>query len=93
MTAFILALDVYDACVMAPTFYVIIACLIPIISAILFNQWALMKLEAIGFCIIGFILIISALILLNLFRDKDAPVETAMRLSLTQQEKIRVSFN
>lgn len=59
------ALDVCDACVLGPTFFVLISLLIPIISQILFDTWTDLPVIDLIICTSGYLIIVLGLTFLH----------------------------
>lgn len=64
-------LDIFNASIVTPIYYVLFTILVIIASAILFQEWKHMRPEDIVGDLCGFFVVISAVILLNGFKDID----------------------
>jgi len=69
------ALDIFNASIVTPIYYVIFTTLVITASAILFKEWVHMKPEDVVGDMCGFFVVISAVILLNAFKDMDVSLD------------------
>ncbi|XP_030035885.1 magnesium transporter NIPA2 isoform X1 [Manduca sexta] len=63
------SLDIFNTSVVTPVYYVMFTVLVIIASGILFKEWEHMKTENILGCICGFLVVTTAVFLLNAFKD------------------------
>jgi len=65
------SLDLFDTSIVTPVYYVFFTTLVIIASAILFREWTKMSAENILGASCGFLIVISAIFMLNAFREMD----------------------
>lgn len=63
------SLDIFNTSVVTPVYYVMFTVLVIIASGILFKEWNRMGFQDILGCVCGFLVVITAVIMLNAFRD------------------------
>ncbi|KAM3964296.1 magnesium transporter spict [Aphomia sociella] len=63
------SLDIFNTSVVTPVYYVMFTVLVIIASSILFREWEHMKGTDILGCICGFLVVITAVFMLNVFKD------------------------
>lgn len=63
------SLDIFNTSVVTPVYYVMFTVLVIIASGILFREWQNMPSEDIVGCCCGFLIVTTAVFMLNLFKD------------------------
>lgn len=63
------ALDLFSTSIVTPIYYVMFTSLVIIASAILFKEWFKMQPSDILGAICGFLIVVVAIFLLNMYRD------------------------
>lgn len=86
------SLDIFNTSVVTPVYYVMFTVLVIISSGILFKEWEHMKIDDILGCICGFFVVITAVFMLNAFKDlqisfKDLNLSAGSRRSLHYDEE------
>lgn len=80
------ALDIFNTSIVTPVYYVIFTSLVIVASAILFKEWKHMKAEDVIGDLCGFLVVISAVVLLNAFRDMDVSMEDVRGIMKPKRE-------
>lgn len=80
------SLDIFNTSIVTPVYYVMFTILVIIASGILFKEWDHMSTPDIIGCICGFLIVITAVFMLNAFKDfqislKDLNLNTRQRRS------------
>lgn len=83
------SLDIFNTSVVTPVYYVMFTVLVIIASGILFREWQNMPTEDIIGCCCGFLIVTTAVFMLNLFKDvqislKDLNFNSRVRRSVTE---------
>lgn len=78
------SLDIFNTSLVTPVYYVMFTLLVVLASAILFKEWAHMNFQNILGCLCGFFVVITAVFMLNAFKD----VEFSLK-NLTFNRKYR----
>ncbi|CAH1646697.1 unnamed protein product [Spodoptera littoralis] len=63
------SLDIFNTSVVTPVYYVMFTLLVIIASGILFKEWDHMNIPDIVGCVCGFLIVITAVFMLNAFKD------------------------
>lgn len=63
------SLDIFNTSVVTPVYYVMFTVLVVIASGILFKEWNSMSFQDILGCVCGFLVVLTAVFMLNAFRD------------------------
>ncbi|XP_053612913.1 magnesium transporter NIPA2 [Plodia interpunctella] len=63
------SLDIFNTSIVTPVYYVMFTVLVIIASGILFREWEHMKFGDILGCVCGFLVVMTAIFMLNAFRD------------------------
>lgn len=69
------SLDIFNTSVVTPVYYVMFTVLVIIASGILFKEWNSMPFEDILGCFCGFLVVITAIFMLNAFRDIEISIK------------------
>ncbi|KOB65927.1 Non-imprinted in Prader-Willi/Angelman syndrome region protein 2-like protein [Operophtera brumata] len=69
------SLDIFNTSVVTPVYYVMFTVLVIIASGILFKEWNSMPFEDILGCFCGFLVVITAVFMLNAFRDIEISIK------------------
>lgn len=82
------ALDIFNASIVTPIYYVIFTTLVIVASAILFKEWRHMTVENVIGDLCGFCIVIIAVILLNAFQGADIPMNDLRQLMRPRRDPI-----
>lgn len=63
------SLDIFNTSIVTPVYYVMFTVLVIVASGLLFREWEQMDTKDILGCICGFLVVITAVFLLNAFKD------------------------
>jgi magnesium transporter len=63
------SLDIFNTSIVTPVYYVMFTVLVIIASGILFREWEHMPVKDIVGCFCGFLILTTAIFMLNLFKD------------------------
>lgn len=69
------SLDIFNTSVVTPVYYVMFTVLVIVASSILFKEWNSMGFRDILGCACGFLVVITAVIMLNAFRDVEISIK------------------
>lgn len=87
------ALDIFNASVLTPIYYVFFTSFVIIASAVLFKEWGNMGLEDIMGNISGFLTVICAIFLLNAFKEWDISMSNLQTLFQRTESKSEPSVH
>lgn len=92
------SLDIFNTSVVTPVYYVMFTVLVIIASGILFKEWEHMNVEDILGCICGFFVVMTAVFMLNAFKDvqvsfKDLNLSARSRRTLHYDEERMTTDN
>lgn len=85
------SLDIFNTSVVTPVYYVLFTLLVILASGILFKEWDNMKANDILGCICGFLVVMTAVFMLNAFRDVQLSFKELSFNSRCRQNKAKTS--
>lgn len=83
------ALDLFNTGIVTPIYYVFFTTFVIIASSILFEEWKQMNAQDIVGSICGFLIVITAIFLLNAFKDVNISYNDLKHLSVPKKEALR----
>ncbi|XP_004925556.3 magnesium transporter NIPA2 [Bombyx mandarina] len=91
------SLDIFNTSIVTPVYYVMFTVLVIISSGILFREWEHMTAEDILGCVCGFLIVMTAIFMLNAFKDvqisfKDLNFNLRQRRSMVSNDE-RIDSN
>ncbi|KAJ8672582.1 hypothetical protein QAD02_003841 [Eretmocerus hayati] len=82
------SLDLFNTSIVTPIYYVFFTMFVIIASAILFREWESMSNEDLIGCFCGFLIVITAIFLLNAFKDVDLSYTDVKQIFRPKRELI-----